>query len=116
MTFAEMPPDPADYPGAKNELLHPGSLVFVQPADPVDLRDFRNWWKFLLGADWRHPRGPDSTLKGLEQHPVVQVAFGDAEAYAAWAGKYAADRSRVGVRRTRWARGRRVRLGRRLHT
>ena len=87
VTFAEIPPNPADYPGAKKELLHPGALVFVKPPNPVDLRDFRNWWKFILGADWRHPRGPNSTIKGREQHPVVQVAFSDAEAYARWAGK-----------------------------
>jgi formylglycine-generating enzyme len=87
VTFAEIPPDPADYPGAKKELLHPGSLVFVKPPNPVDLGNFHNWWKFVLGADWRHPRGPNSTIKGREQHPVVHVAFSDAEAYAAWAGK-----------------------------
>jgi formylglycine-generating enzyme len=87
VTFAEIAPNPADYPGAKKELLHPGSLVFVKPPNPVDLRDFRNWWRFVLGADWRHPRGPNSTIKGREQHPVVHVAYRDAEAYAAWAGK-----------------------------
>ena len=87
VTFAEIPPNPADYPGAKKELLHPGSLVFVKPPNPVDLRDFQNWWRFVLGADWRHPRGPNSTIKGREDHPVTHVTFGDAEAYAAWAGK-----------------------------
>jgi formylglycine-generating enzyme required for sulfatase activity len=87
VTFAEVPPNPADYPGAKKEMLHPGGLVFVKARGPVDLRDFRNWWAFKFGADWRHPRGPNSTIKGREQHPVVQVAFSDAEAYAKWAGK-----------------------------
>ena len=87
VTFAEVPPNPADYPGAKKEMLKPGGLVFVKPPNPVDLRDFRNWWHFVFGADWRHPRGPNSTIKGREQHPVVQIAFSDAEAYAKWAGK-----------------------------
>ena len=87
VTFAEIPPNPADYPGAKKELLHPGSLVFVKPPNPVDLRDFHNWWKFVLGADWRHPRGPNSTIKGREDHPVVHVAYSDAAVYAQWAGK-----------------------------
>ena len=87
VTWAEIPPNPADYPGAQAHLLHPGSLVFVKPPNPVDLRDFHNWWKFVLGADWRHPRGPNSTIAGREQHPVVHVAYADAHAYAAWAGK-----------------------------
>jgi len=87
VTFAEIPPNPEDYPGAKKELLHPGSLVFVKPPNPVDLGDFHNWWRFVLGADWRHPRGPNSTIKGREDHPITHVTFGDAEAYAAWAGK-----------------------------
>ena len=87
VTFAERPPDPAMYPGAKKELLHPGSLVFARPSGPVDLRDFHNWWKYVLGADWRHPRGPNSLIKGRDQHPVVHVAYEDAAAYAAWAGR-----------------------------
>jgi formylglycine-generating enzyme len=87
VTFAEIPPNPEDYPGAKKELLHPGSLVFVKPPNPVDLSDFHNWWRFVLGADWRHPRGPNSTIKGREDHPVVHIAYSDAVAYAEWAGK-----------------------------
>ena len=54
---------------------------------PVDTRDFRNWWAWVSGACWRHPEGPGSSIKGRKDHPVVQVAFEDAEAYAAWAGK-----------------------------
>ncbi len=85
-TFAEIPPRAEDYPGALPEMLHPGSLVFVQPAGPVPMR-IEYWWSFMLGADWRHPYGPDSNLDGLDDHPVVHVAYSDAEAYAAWAGK-----------------------------
>ena len=86
-TFAELPPNPADYPGAIEELLRPGSLVFTKPHHPVDLRQLSNWWSFILGADWRHPQGPDSTIDGLGNHPVVHVAYADVEAYAVWAGK-----------------------------
>ena len=87
VTFAEKAPDPAQYPGALPEMLYAGSLVFAPPAGPVDLRNMKNWWTFLRAADWRHPQGPASTLDGLEQHPVVHVTFGDAEALAAWEGK-----------------------------
>lgn len=87
VTFAELAPDPADYPNAIPELLHPGSLVFTKPPHAVDMRHMRNWWAFLLGADWRHPQGPDSSLERLDDHPVVHIAYADAEAYAGWAGK-----------------------------
>lgn len=86
-TFAEVAPKAADYPGALPEMLHPGSLVFVKPAHRVSLGDFSNWWRFMLGADWRHPYGPDSSLFGLSSHPVVHVAFSDAETFARWEGK-----------------------------
>ena len=87
VTFAEIPPDAAQYPGALPEMLYAGSLVFVQPGGPVDRRDMRNWWHFVRGADWRHPQGPDSSIDGRERHPVVHVAFADAEAFAEWDGK-----------------------------
>jgi formylglycine-generating enzyme len=87
VTFAEIPPDPADYPGALPEMLFAASLVFVAPIAPVDMRDFRNWWQFTIGADWRHPHGRDSSIDGFGRHPVVHVAFRDAEKYAEWAGK-----------------------------
>jgi formylglycine-generating enzyme len=87
VTFAELPPDPKDYPGALPEMLYAGSLVFVKPAGPVDRTQIGNWWQYVRGANWRHPRGGTSTIIGLEKHPVVHVTFGDAEAYAHWAGK-----------------------------
>jgi formylglycine-generating enzyme required for sulfatase activity len=87
VTLAERPPDADKYPGAQPEMLVAGSVVFEKSVGPVDLGNHFNWWTWRPGADWRHPEGPESTLHGRERHPVVHVAFGDAEAYAAWAGK-----------------------------
>jgi formylglycine-generating enzyme len=87
ITFAEIDPDPKDYPGALPHLLRAGSLVFVKSTGPVDLTNWSNWWNFTFEADWRHPYGPGSSIKGLDDHPVVHVAFHDAVAYARWAGK-----------------------------
>jgi formylglycine-generating enzyme len=87
VTFAEIPPRPEDYPGALPDQLFAGSLVFVKPATRVDTRDFTNWWNWTRGAQWRHPYGQGSGLDGREHHPVVHVTFGDAEAFARWAGK-----------------------------
>ena len=81
------PLDPADYPDADPALLRPGSLVFRKARGPVSLDDYRNWWAYVPGAQWRHPEGPESTLHGRERHPVTHVAYEDAAAYAAWAGK-----------------------------
>jgi len=87
VTWAEHAPNAADYPDADPELLVPGSLVFVQPDEPVPLDDIANWWPWTPGAQWRHPDGPDTTLHGRELHPITHVAYQDALAYAEWAGK-----------------------------
>jgi formylglycine-generating enzyme required for sulfatase activity len=87
VTFAEIAPDPKDYPGALPHLLFASSLVFTPPRHPVDLRDWSQWWTFLKGANWRHPYGPGSNIKGLDDHPVVHIAYSDAFIYAHWAGK-----------------------------
>ena len=77
-TLAEAPCDPKR---------QPGSLVFTPPKKPVDLRDWTQWWEFRAGADWRHPYGPGTSADGRDDHPVVHIAYRDAEAYAQWAGK-----------------------------
>src|SRR6202167_4598553 len=87
VTIAEIPPDPNDYPGALPHMLYAGSLVFTPPVHPVDLKNWGEWWTFLKAADWRHPSGSKSNINALDNHPVVHVAYRDAEAYAKWAGK-----------------------------
>jgi formylglycine-generating enzyme len=86
-TVAERALDPAAYPDADPDLLHPGSLLFCQPPGPVDLRDVSQWWRYTPGTSWRYPAGPGSSLDGLDRHPVTHVAAEDADAYAEWAGK-----------------------------
>jgi formylglycine-generating enzyme len=87
LTLAERAPNAADYPGADPKLLVPASTVFHKPRHRVDLRNPYSWWAYVPGADWRHPQGPGSSIEGLEDHPVVHVAWEDAEAYARWTGK-----------------------------
>lgn len=87
VTLAERVPNAADYPGIKPDMIQAGSLVFVQPNQPVSLHDPLNWWAFVFGADWRHPTGPGSVSDHLGDHPVTHIAYEDAEAYAHWAGK-----------------------------
>jgi formylglycine-generating enzyme len=87
VTFAEIAPDPKDYPGALPHMLRAGSLVFTPPKHPVDTSDWSQWWTFKFGANWRRPYGPRSSISGFNDHPVVHVAYKDALAYAKWAGK-----------------------------
>jgi formylglycine-generating enzyme len=85
-TVAERGLDPKSYPDIPAELIVPGSIVFDMPKDG-DSMDPNGWWRFLPGADWRHPDGPQSTIAGRENHPVVHIAYRDAEVYAAWLGR-----------------------------
>ncbi len=85
-TVAERPMDPTLYPGANPADLVPGAMVFRPTAGPVNLRDWRQWWDWAPGANWRHPFGPDRAA-AQPDHPVVQVAYADALAYAEWTAR-----------------------------
>jgi sulfatase modifying factor 1 len=86
-TVAERVPDPAHYPGVDPAVLMSGSLVFQAPRKRVSLRDYRAWWRYVPSACWKNPEGLESDLAEREEHPVVHIAYEDAEAYALWAGK-----------------------------
>src|ERR1044072_3996021 len=87
VTVAERAPTREEFPTAPEENLVAGSVVFTAPDHEVPLNDHFQWWAYVKGANWRHPLGPESHLKGKENYPVVHVAYPDAEAYAKWAGK-----------------------------
>jgi len=84
VTIAEKTPTAEDFPGAPPENLYAGGVVFSPPDHAVPLNDHFQWWRYVKGADWRHPTGPLSSISGKENYPVVQVAYADAEAYAKW--------------------------------
>jgi formylglycine-generating enzyme required for sulfatase activity len=87
VTVAERAPTREEFPTAPPESLVAGSIVFTPPSAAVPLRDHRDWWRYAPGANWRHPQGPGSDLRGRGRYPVVHIAYEDAEAYARWAGK-----------------------------
>ncbi|MBL3700179.1 formylglycine-generating enzyme family protein [Leucobacter luti] len=87
VTVAERELDPARFPGADPADLVPGAMVFTPPPTPVDLGNWRNWWRWQPGASWQRPFGPASSIVDRLSHPVVHVAYEDASTYAAWAGK-----------------------------
>jgi formylglycine-generating enzyme required for sulfatase activity len=95
VTTAERKPDweslrvqlPPGTPRPPESALVPGAMVFVGTDRAVPLDDYSRWWAYVPGADWRHPQGPGSGIEGREDHPVVQVSYQDALAYARWAGK-----------------------------
>ena len=87
VTVAERPLDPTLYPGVAQEDLLPGALIFRPTASPVNLSDWRQWWDWAPGAHWRCPYGVGSDIADRLDHPVVQIAYPDAAAYAAWAGR-----------------------------
>jgi formylglycine-generating enzyme required for sulfatase activity len=87
VTVAEQKPRAEDFPGAPEENLVPGSTVFTRTTDRVPLNNYLQWWRYVHGANWRHPNGPESSIQGREKYPVIHIAFPDAQAYAQWAGK-----------------------------
>jgi sulfatase modifying factor 1 len=87
VTVAERPLDPLLFPDLAADDLEPGALVFSPTTGPVDLSDWRQWWRWSVGADWQHPFGPGSSIADKADHPVVQVSYNDAVAYANWAGR-----------------------------
>jgi formylglycine-generating enzyme len=87
ITIAERRPNPADFPGAPPDALVPGSLVFTPTSRPVRLNDYRQWWRYQPGANWRHPDGLGNDIHGREKYPVVHIGYPDAEAFAKWADK-----------------------------
>lgn len=95
VTIAERTPDmaalmaqlPPGTPAPPKETLVPGALVFTPTDSAVDLRDWSRWWRFVPGANWRHPDGPESSIAGKADYPVVQIAWDDAVAYANWLGR-----------------------------
>jgi formylglycine-generating enzyme len=86
-TVAERGLPAEDHPGLPPELLAPGAVVFATPDGLLDLVDVRTWWRYVAGADWRHPAGPGSSIEGKGNHPVVDIAYEDAAAYARWLGR-----------------------------
>src|SRR5690606_15740726 len=86
-TVAERPLDPKDFPNVPLDALQPGSAVFTPPNHGVGLENHLQWWQYVVGASWRQPEGPGSSIKGREHEPVVHVAYEDAAAFAKWAGK-----------------------------
>ncbi len=87
VTVAEQKPTREEFPDAPEESLVAGSVVFAPPAEQVSLNNYLQWWNYVKGADWKHPLGPGSDLKGKENYPVVQISWQDAAAYAKWTGK-----------------------------
>jgi len=95
VTTAEIAPDweeikkslPPGTPRPPDSVLAPASLVFIQTDGPVLLQDYSQWWRWTIGANWRHPFGPGSNIEGKDNYPVVHISWDDAQSYCKWVGK-----------------------------
>jgi len=87
VTQAEKPVDPDTHPGLAPDMLKPGAMVFFMPKSVEGMENISQWWRYVPGADWRHPAGPGSSIVGRESYPVVEVTHDDALAYARWKGR-----------------------------
>jgi len=87
VTLAERGADPKVHVNMPKKLLEPGSVAFIMPTDASRGGSVTQWFQYVSGANWRHPEGPDSSIAGRENHPVVHVAYEDALAYARWLGR-----------------------------
>ena len=115
VTLAERPANAADYPGAKPEMLLPASVMFKKATHPVDLGNHYNWWEYVQGANWRHPRGSRELAARSLEAPGGARRVRGCRGLREMGGQGAADRGRVGIRSPRRPRRRRVRLGQRIH-
>ena len=87
-TVAERGLSKDDYPDLPPEALVPGAMVFYEPGKDAPVRvDVSEWWRYVAGASWRRPTGPESSIAGKENHPAVEITYLDAKAYADWAGR-----------------------------
>ena len=87
LTLAEQKPNPLDFPGVPEEKLVPGAVVFEPPPGNPPLNNHRIWWIWKAGASWKNPNGPNDSIKGKDNHPVVNVCWFDAIEYSKWLTK-----------------------------
>ena len=102
ITDAERPVDPTRHPELSGDMLKPGALVFFMPRQLGVMEDVSQWWRYVPGANWRHPAGPGSTIIGKDAFPVVEVTHADAQAYARWAHRSLPTEAEWGMGRARW--------------
>ena len=115
VTAAEQPPNPSEFPGVPREFLVPGSTLFTPPDKLVDLGDARQWWRYEAGADWRHPLGSGSDLRGREHHPVGAPGLRRRRRLCGVGRTSAAHRGGVGICRAWWIGWTTLRVGQRAH-
>jgi len=79
---------PANTPKPHDSILQPGSLIFNKNVNTVvNMNNYTQWWTWKIGANWRHPQGPNSNIIGKDDYPVVHIALEDALAFCNWANR-----------------------------